>query len=56
VVVAKFRKILAVSKQATKKFNGERFNLRKLYVPEIRKQYLIDHIFFICQILEKKWE
>jgi len=56
VVIAKVRERLAVSKQAAKKFDGDRFNPRKLNVLEIRKQYLIDHIFCICQILEKKWE
>jgi hypothetical protein len=30
---------LAVSKQAAKKFDGERLNLRKLNELEIRKQY-----------------
>jgi len=32
---------LAVSKQAAQKFDGERFNLRKLNELEVRKQYLI---------------
>jgi hypothetical protein len=41
-VVAKAREILAVSKQATQKFDGERFNLRKLNELEVRKQYQID--------------
>jgi len=56
VMVAKVRERLAVSKQAAKKFDRDRVNLRKLNELEIRKQYLIDHIFCICQILEKKWE
>jgi len=30
LVVAKFRERVAISKQATKKFDGERFNLRQL--------------------------
>jgi len=33
---------LAVSKQAAQKFNGERFNLRKLNELEVRKQYSIE--------------
>ena len=56
VVVAKVRERLAVSKQAAKKFDRDGVNLKKLNEVEIRKQYLIDHIFCICQILEKKWE
>jgi hypothetical protein len=42
LVVAKFRERLAVSKQAAQKFNGERFNLRKLNELEFRKQYEIE--------------
>ena len=38
LVVAKVRERLAVSKQAAQKFGGERFNLRKLNVLEVRKQ------------------
>jgi hypothetical protein len=38
VVVAKVRVGLAVSKQAAQKFDGERFNLRKLNDLEARKQ------------------
>jgi len=30
LVVAKFREILAISKQAAQTFDGERFNLRQL--------------------------
>jgi hypothetical protein len=41
-VVVKVRKILAVSKHALQKFNGERFNLRKLNDLEVRKQYQIE--------------
>jgi len=41
-VVAKVRERFAVSKQATQKFNGERFNLRKLNELEVRKQYQIE--------------
>jgi len=33
---------LAVSKQAAQKFDGERFNLRKLNELEVTKQYLIE--------------
>ena len=42
LVVAKFRKTLAVSKQAAQKFDGERFNLRKLNELEVRKHYQIE--------------
>jgi len=42
LVVAKFGKTLAVSKQAIEKFDGERFNLRKLNELEVRKQYQIE--------------
>jgi hypothetical protein len=40
-VVAKVRERLAVSKQAAQKFDGERFNLRKLNEPKVSKQYQI---------------
>jgi len=33
---------LAVSKEATQKFDGERFNLRKLNEPNVRQQYQIE--------------
>jgi endonuclease/exonuclease/phosphatase family metal-dependent hydrolase len=39
LVVAKVRERLAVRKQAAQKFDGERFNLRKLNELEVRKQY-----------------
>ena len=42
LVVAKFRKILAVSKDAAQNFDMERFNLRKLNELEFRKQYQIE--------------
>jgi hypothetical protein len=38
-VVAKVRERLAVSKQATKKFDVERFNFRTLSELEVMKQY-----------------
>jgi len=41
LVVAKARERLAVSKQATQKFDAERFKLRKLNELEVRKQYQI---------------
>jgi hypothetical protein len=41
LVVAKFREHLTASKQAAQKFDGERFNLRKLSELEVRKQYQI---------------
>ena len=42
LVLAKVRERLAVSKQATQKFDGEGFNLRKLNELEVRKQYQIE--------------
>ena len=39
LVVAKVRERLAVSKRAAQKFDGEKFNLRKLNELEVRKQY-----------------
>ena len=42
LVVAKVRERLAVSKQATQKLHGERFNLRKLKELEVKKQYQIE--------------
>jgi len=36
-VVAKVRERLAESKQATQKFDGERFNIRKLNEAEVKK-------------------
>jgi hypothetical protein len=41
-VVAKVRERLAIRKQEAQKFDGERFNLRKLNDLEIRKQYQIE--------------
>ena len=41
-MVAKVRERLAVSKQAAQKFDGERFNLRKLNELEVRKRYQIE--------------
>jgi hypothetical protein len=40
-VVAKVRERLAVRKQAAWKFDGERFNLRKLNELEVKKKYQI---------------
>ena len=42
LVVAKVRGSLAVSKQATQKFEWERFNFRKPHELEVRKQYQIE--------------
>jgi hypothetical protein len=42
LVVAKFKERLAVRKQATQKFDGKKFNLRKLDDLEVRKQYRIE--------------
>jgi len=41
-VVAKVRERLSVNKQAAQKFDGERFNLRKLSELEVREQYQIE--------------
>jgi hypothetical protein len=41
-VAAKFREKLAVNKQAAQKFDGERFNLKKLKELEVRKQNQIE--------------
>ena len=41
-MVAKVRERLTVSKQAAQKFDGERFNLRKLNELEVRNQYQIE--------------
>jgi hypothetical protein len=40
--VAKVRERLAVNKQAAQKFDGERFNLRKLKEQEVKKKYQIE--------------
>jgi len=37
LVITKLRERLAVCKQAAQKFDGERFNLRKLNEPEVKK-------------------
>jgi hypothetical protein len=42
MVVAKFREILAVSKQEAQKLCEERFNLRKLNELEVRKRYQME--------------
>ena len=42
LVVTKVREILAVSKQAAQRSDGERFNLGKLNELEVRKQYQIE--------------
>ena len=39
LVVTKVRGSLAVNKEAAKKYDGERFNLRKLRELEVRKEY-----------------
>jgi hypothetical protein len=41
-VVAKFREILSLNKQAASNFEGKRFNIRKVNELEFRKQYQID--------------
>ena len=42
MVVAKLRERLAVCKQAAQKFEGERFNLKKLKELEIKEKYQIE--------------
>ena len=42
LVVANVRERLAVSKQASQKFDGEIYNLRKVNEVEVRKQYQIE--------------
>ena len=42
LVVAKVKERLAVNKQAAQKFNGIRFNFRKLNELEVRKQFKIE--------------
>jgi hypothetical protein len=42
LVVAKVRERLAVRKQAAQKFEGERFNLRKLRELEVKEKYQIE--------------
>jgi hypothetical protein len=41
-VIVKFRKSLAVSKQAAQNFDGERFNVTTLNELEVRKQNHIE--------------
>ena len=42
LVIAKVRERLAVGKQVAQKFDGQRFNLRKLNEPEVRELYQIE--------------
>jgi hypothetical protein len=42
LVVANVRERLAVRKQAAQKFDGEKFNLRKLDDLKVRKQYRLE--------------
>ena len=42
IMVAEVIERLAISKQAAQKFNGERFNLRKLNELAVGKQYQIE--------------
>ena len=42
LLVAKVRERLAVSKQEAQKFDGERFNLRKVNELKFKKQYQIE--------------
>ena len=49
---AKVRERLAVSKQAAQRFDGERFNQRKLNELEVRKQYQIEITKQVCSFAE----
>jgi len=40
-MIAKVRERISVGKQAAQRFDGQRFNLRKLNEPEVREQYQI---------------
>jgi len=51
-MVANVRERLAVSKQATQKFDMERFSLRKPNELEIRKQYQINISNRFCKLGE----
>ena len=53
LVVAKVRETLAINKQASQKFDGGRFNPRKLNELEVRKHYQIEikNRFVALQIL-----
>ena len=42
LVIAKVRVRLAVGKQAAQRFDRQRFNMRRLNEPEVRKQYQIE--------------
>ena len=42
LVIAKVRERLAVGKQATQRFDRQRFNFRKLNEPEVREHYQIE--------------
>ena len=63
-MVAKIKKRLAVNEQAAQKFNGERFNLRKLNELEVRKQYQIEILNWFaalvnlsdCEDINRTWE
>ena len=41
-MIAKVREQLAVGKQATQRFDRQRFNFKKLNEPEVREQYQIE--------------
>ena len=51
-MVEKLREKLAVPKQAAQKFDGERYNLRKLHELEVKEKYQIE-IRKICAVLQK---
>jgi hypothetical protein len=56
LVLAKVRERLAVRKQAAQKFDGIRFNLRKLNDLEVRKQYQNREYKWVCSVREREDE
>ena len=62
-MVSEFRERFAISKHVAQKFDGERFNLRKLNELEVRKQYQIQITSFAalenlsdCKYINRAWE
>jgi hypothetical protein len=54
-VFAKVRERVCVSKQVAQKFDGERFNLKKLNELEVKKQYQISGEYKqVCSSGERK--
>ena len=63
-MVSKYRERFAVSKQTARKFDWERFNLRKLNEMEVRKQYQVQitnrfaalENLSDCEDINRAWE